>query len=82
MEDYLLTDKYFLSAHRWNLVLLRLMGNWFMSVVKAFMEANPAYLNAAFEAIDREHGSFENYVRDGLGLSQKDIEHLKSLYLE
>jgi len=83
MEDYLLTNKYFLSAHRWNLVLLQLMkGNWFMSVVKSFMEANPAYLNAAFEVIDREHGSFENYVRDGLGLSQKDIEHLKSLYLE
>jgi protein-tyrosine phosphatase len=57
-------------------------GKRFMSAVKAFMEANPAYLGAAFDAIDREHGSFEKYVRNGLGLTQREIEHLKSLYLE
>jgi protein-tyrosine phosphatase len=50
--------------------------------VKAFMEANPAYLGAAFDAIDREHGSFETYLHNGLGLSQKEIEHLKNLYLD
>jgi protein-tyrosine phosphatase len=83
LEDYLLTNKYFLSAFRWNLVMARLTrGKRFMSAVKAFMEANPAYLGAAFDAIDREHDSFEKYVRNGLGLTQKEIEHLKSLYLE
>lgn len=83
LEDYLLTNKYFLAKNRWSLILMLLLkGNRFMSMVKTFMEANPAYLNAAFEAIDRDHSSFENYVRDGLGLSQKDIEHLRDLYLE
>lgn len=83
MEDYLLTNQYFLASHRWNLVLMRLLkGGRFMTMVRTFMEANPAYLNAAFETIDEQYGSFENYVRDGLGLSKKEIEHLKDLYLE
>jgi protein-tyrosine phosphatase len=83
MEDYLLTNKYFLSAYRLNLLIAQLMkGKQFMSAVKAFMEANPAYLGAAFDAIDREHGSFETYVRNGLGLSKKESDHLKNLYLE
>jgi protein-tyrosine phosphatase len=83
MEDYLLTNKYLLSAYRWNLVLAQLVkGKRFMSAVKAFMEASPKYLGAAFDAIDREHGSFENYIQHGLGLSKQDIDHLKNLYLE
>lgn len=82
MEDYMLTNQYFLASHRWSLVLMFLLkGNRFMSMVKTFMEANPAYLNAAFEAIDRDHGSFDTYVSNGLGLSQKEIEHLRDIYL-
>jgi len=46
------------------------------------MEAHPVYLSAAFEAMDREYGSFENYVHNGLGLTEAQIEHLKRLYLE
>lgn len=46
------------------------------------MIAHPPYLSAAFEAIDRNHGSFENYVYNGLRLTKWDVEYLKSLYLE
>jgi protein-tyrosine phosphatase len=83
MEDYLLTDQYFFSSYKWSLALMRLLkGKRFVEKVKGFMAAHPSYLSAAFETIDREHGSFENYVRDGLGLSEKDIEQFKMLYLE
>jgi len=41
-----------------------------------------AYLSAAFRAVDREFGSFEKYVSNGLSLTEQDIEHLKNLYLE
>ena len=46
------------------------------------MVAEPAYLSAAFDTLDRVHGSFENYVSNGLGLAPNDVEHLKELYLE
>ena len=57
-------------------------GKRFSNIVKGFLEVIPAYLSAAFEAIDREFGSFEKYVRNGLGLSDQDIKHLRNLYLE
>jgi protein-tyrosine phosphatase len=83
MQDYLLTNQYFMSAHRWNLAFARLFkGKQFAAVVQGFMEANARYLSAAFEALEREHISFEGYVRNGLGLTEQDIERLKSLYLE
>jgi len=40
------------------------------------------YLQAAFEAIDAEYGSFEEYARDGLLISSSDIQTLRELYLE
>ena len=83
MEDYLLSNQYYLSAYSWSLFLIRLMkGKRFSNVVKGFLEVIPAYLSAAFEAIDREFGSFEKYVRNGLGLTDQDIKHLRNLYLE
>jgi len=83
MEDYLLTNQYFMSAYKWSLVLLRLTkGKRFANAVKGFMEAHPSYLSAAFEAMDRKYGSFENYVRNGLELTETQVEHLKRWYLE
>ena len=61
LEDYLLSNEYYLSAHSLNLFLLRwLKGKRFFEVVKGFMEVRPAYLAAAFEAIDREFNSFKS----------------------
>jgi protein-tyrosine phosphatase len=83
MQDYLLSNQYYLSAHSWSLLVLRLMkGKRFSNVVKGFLEVSPSYLSAAFNAIDHEFGSFEKYVRNGLGLTEQDIEYLKILYLE
>jgi protein-tyrosine phosphatase len=83
MEDYLLTNEYFYGGYKWNLVLARLMkGKHFADAIKGFMRAEPRYLSTAFETIDREYGSFENYIQKGIGLSALDVEHFKALYLE
>lgn len=83
MEDYLLSNQFYLSAYKWDLTLLKLMkGKKVASMVKGFLEVRSAYLATAFEAIDYKYGSFKYYVRNGLGLALKDIEHLKMLYLE
>jgi protein-tyrosine phosphatase len=83
MQDYLLTNRYLLDAYKWNLLLGNILkGKKFTDGIRGFMKADETYLNAAFTALEKEHGSFENYVRDGLGLSEHDIERLKKYYLE
>lgn len=83
MQDYLLTNQYLLNAYKWNLFMAGILrGRKFADGIRGFMQADERYLSAAFETLEREHGSFENYVRDGLGLSEHDIERLKNYYLE
>lgn len=83
MQDYLLTNTYLLNTYKWNLFLAGVLkGRKFAEGIRGFMRADERYLSAAFNTIEKVHGSFENYVRDGLGLADADIEHLKDLYLE
>jgi protein-tyrosine phosphatase len=83
MDDYLLSNQYFHSSHRWNLAVLQILrGKQFANVINDFMMVRAADLSTAFDTIDRDFGSFENYVCNGLGLSNDDIERLKLLYLE
>lgn len=83
LEDYLLTNQYYLPSLTWELLRLRLLkGALYADVVRGFMEIQPAYLQAAFDAMDREHGSFEGYLHNALGLSDHDVEHFRKVYLE
>ena len=83
MQDYLLTNQYFYAAHRRNLLLLRLLkGKQVADVVSGMIKADSSYLSAAFLAIDQNHGSFDHYVHEALGLAIQDVDRLKSLYLE
>jgi protein-tyrosine phosphatase len=51
-------------------------------VLNTLLGTEPAYLDAAFEAIDKQYGSFEAYTRDGLGLSAADVQKLRNALLE
>lgn len=83
LQDYLLTNKYLLDAHRWELFSARIFrGKRFADGIHGFMKADERYISAAFERLKQDHGSFENYVRNGLGLDEQDIERLKNIYLE
>lgn len=83
LEDYLLSNNYYLPSYSWNLFILKVFkGKRYSEVLKGFLEAHPAYLSAAFENLDREFGSFENYVENGLQLTAQEIDLLRDLYLE
>lgn len=83
LQDYVLTDKYLLGAYKWNLMFAQLVkGKQFADGVRGFMRAHPEYLSTAFKTIEREYGSFETYVSDGLGFTHANVEALKSTYLE
>lgn len=83
MQDYLLTNKYLLSAYKWEIFLARLLkGKKFAEGITGFMRADERYLSAAFNRLEQDHGSFENYIWNGLGLSESKIATLKKYYLE
>jgi protein-tyrosine phosphatase len=46
------------------------------------LEASPAYLEAAFAAIEREHGSFGAYLETVLGISKAQRELIRDHLLE
>ena len=83
LQDYLLTNKYLLDAHKWDLFVARLLrGKKFSEGIYGFMKADESYISAAFERLQLNYGSFENYIHSGLDLSDQDVERLKNSYLE
>jgi len=50
--------------------------------VRPMYIADPTYLEASFQAIDRRYGSFDNYRRTALKLSDEDLVRLKARLLE
>lgn len=83
VADYLRSNGYSLATRRGELLLLRLLkGPKVTALVRTMLGVEAAYLQAAFAAIDRTYGSFEAYVRDGLGLGEGEIARLRDALLE
>ncbi|MCZ2127366.1 MAG: tyrosine-protein phosphatase [Anaerolineales bacterium] len=83
VQDYLLTNRYLLDAHQWNLLFGSMVkGAKFTNVIRGFIKADAQYLSAAFDALNEKYGSFAGYVREGLQLSERDVNQLKETYLE
>jgi protein-tyrosine phosphatase len=74
MRDYLLTNQRLKPpAGAWRELA--------PEAVAVLWGVQPEFLLAAFEAVDREHGSLEAYLRDGLGLRDAERAQLRTLYL-
>ena len=50
--------------------------------IRKVLEVEERYIQAAFDAIDKEWGSMELYFKNGLMLSESEIKKIKALYLE
>ncbi|MEZ5573970.1 MAG: tyrosine-protein phosphatase [Halioglobus sp.] len=82
MQDYLASKQYALDARKSQLQMLRLFkGDEAADKLAIMMGVEAQWLNAAFEQIDATWGSFDNYVHDGLGLTDDDIARLKATLL-
>jgi protein-tyrosine phosphatase len=82
MQDYMASLEPALASRRNQLLLLGLFkGQDAADTLQVMMGVQEAWLEAAFTEIDATWGSFDNYVHDGLGLSDTDIERLKSSLL-
>ena len=82
LQDYMASRENALEARESQLMLLRLLkGDEAADKLSVMLGVEEAWLQAAFEQIDATWGSFDNYVRDGLHLTDTDIERLKATLL-
>ena len=49
--------------------------------LRYLLSADEAYIGAFYATVDERYGSFDVFVRDGLGLSADDVARLKARYL-
>jgi protein-tyrosine phosphatase len=90
-EDYLLTNEYRADEVKVTLEKLRHMvaekkgvapEDIDMSNVEAFYVLEGSYIDGSLDQAVAEYGSMQAYIREGLGISDEEIELLKSQLLE
>ncbi len=88
LEDYALTNTYLLQGMS-DEAARKLMANSANSSMaqltaeqrKVMMAADPDYLRSTLRQIDAKYGSFDNYRRAALGVSDADVKRLRSRLL-
>ena len=90
-EDYLLTNEYRAEEVRAKLDKIRLGGAKTLGVppeevdmtnVEAFYILEGSYIDGTLEQAVEDYGSMEAYVREGLGITDEEVEQLKSQLLK
>lgn len=88
LEDYTLTNQYLMSpgnrvaaGQRATSQAGSMMKTLTPDERKVLMAADPDYLNATFAAIDERYGSFDNYRRQALKVSDSDVTALRDRLL-
>ncbi|MEK2476998.1 MULTISPECIES: tyrosine-protein phosphatase [Streptomyces] len=77
-RDYLATNDY-LAAR--NAATLAEQTPEMAARLKPVLDARVTYLNTAFDEVTARFGSFDAYLRDGLGLNKQDLERLRETLL-
>jgi protein-tyrosine phosphatase len=83
VEDYLLTNRFtrWTTLRRVWLVFLASRLAVRPSEMRTLLEAREAYLDAALAAIERTHGSTDQFIREALGVSDDMRERLRAALL-
>ncbi|MFD0616994.1 tyrosine-protein phosphatase [Paenibacillus sp. GCM10027629] len=83
MEDYLMTALYRQEANAKIIDQLRhvVQNEEHLSLIRSLLGVKPEYLQASVTEMQRVYGSIENYLTEGLGISQTDREQLQAWYL-
>jgi len=75
VSDYLLTNAR-RAAHPPRVLAVSVSGAQ-PEVRKALMAADPDYINSALDALERQYGSIDSYMRQALGLTDQEIASLR-----
>jgi protein-tyrosine phosphatase len=60
----------------------RLEGQGHPHVMKVLWQVQPEFLQAAFDAVDTQHGGMQDYLHGAIGLSPQELAELRRLLLE
>ncbi len=84
MEDFLLTNHYTASATEKQLLMIKLFSLFRTDTdaLRPLFGVEPAYLEAAFQAIDENYGDFDTYRREALGIDDAELEAFRTAGLE
>jgi protein-tyrosine phosphatase len=88
IQDYMLSNQYLLAPDTIETTTADLQRAFGLaeppdtSTVKTIMTARPETLEATFDKIDKTYGSFGNYLRDALKLSDSDLLNIRRRLLE
>jgi protein-tyrosine phosphatase len=74
-HDYLLTNQLYRRDPR-------MEGNGHPHVMKVLWQVQPEFLQAAFDAVDAQHGGMQDYLQGAIGLSPQELAELKQMLLE
>ena len=81
MDDYLLTNRLHAADTSAEAAELSVgMTADEREILMSFLEARPSYLEAFFAAAEREYGTFERYIQNGLRLTPRHRKNLESLF--
>jgi protein-tyrosine phosphatase len=79
LADYLLTNEVSSATREKYLALIgEHLGPEKVAVYEPTMVVEPAYLQAAYDAVEADYGSVEGYLRDGLGLDELLLAKLRA----
>jgi protein-tyrosine phosphatase len=90
-DDYLLSNKYRKEEVGRRINELRLLAadtflvepeNVDMANIKAFYILEPTYIDASLDEAVKQYGSMDNYIREGLGVTDKELVSLREQLLE
>ena len=52
-----------------------------VEILRPLLGVEQIYIETAFEEAEEKYGSLENFIREGLNISDKDIKHLRNQFL-
>jgi len=82
INDYLLSRKYVDQLRRLKLFLRITRGKKAVEIVNTLLLVDRSWIQAAFETIDKQWGSFDQYVSEVLDLTAGDIAQLRGTLLD
>jgi len=80
MEDYLRSNDYILPMYE-TYIQQFIDAGGYPSIAAAIFGVKEEYLNAAFDEMNTEYGSMENYFSEALGITVAQQTALRNLYL-
>lgn len=86
VEDYLLSNQHYRPGPEVAAAMSARHGDWLLALrpemLELMLKVDASYLEAAFAAIEREHGSVEGYLAEVLGVDRAARAALRERYTE